>query len=492
MSFIDIDYIVDATSFYAVIFREDAPCLISSKKWHTFDQPKWNSFLLKHVKKEEVRISKKVKGFLRDYLCKQFDDEKNKVIRAHWPAILRQAFFNIGERSWNAQALFKTETLRKVFKELNEVIIGIEVKGLRFYGEPEMVDGEDSKNIIKYLLHDIALEKRHITWENFRKLFRRQDPKLLEDLRSEFQNVFSLLYDRVKNDSEHEDLVVEMLLGNLLSFYAFTDPKEGEKVFVPQKSEKGWVLVEYQVELIELTPEWMGEPITAIGLKPKTSANSLLLFQGTPLPGAKAAHLAELTDFTPGCSLGKLVYHFGKDKIADWLNISVQESSKNVKIYGQSLGGALAYHTAKSHPDLVEISGYAPPGLLSWKSNAGGKKQEAAVNGKVFCHANDIVYLLGAHPESATLIKVITEKRRNPYLAHLRSYGCEKVLLLKVNNVRENRRPIRKVMTFLHQFYSVPFFTLKLGVLGMILAKKKMDVFLEKRPEMISRHKAAS
>ncbi len=394
------------------------------------------------------------------------------MIQLHWPVVLRQAFFNVGIKFEEDKSLLKIATLRKLFKELDEIIIGVEAEGLDFYSDPEMVDGEDSSNIVKYLLYDIALDRSQITWENFRKLFLKQDRMLLSELREEFQKVFVLLHKQIKNGSKHEDVIVEMLLGNLLSFYAFTEPVAGDLLSVPQKQDGEWRLVDYEVELMELTPHWLGEPMIAIGLKPKTEMcnPSILLFRGTPLPGAKAWHLAELTDFTPGCSLGGLIYYFGKDKIAKWIG----SEDRKVQIYGQSLGGALAYHTAIDHPEKVEVNNYVPPGLFPGKFNS-KNSGKIPIEGKVYCHRNDIVYLIGVHPTSAKLIKVITEKPRNPYLAHLRSFGCEKVLLLRVNNEMENRRPIRTIMTLLHQLYSVPFFVIKLGVLGIILAKKKID-----------------
>lgn len=251
MHFIDVDSFPDYLSFYSAVFKEHAPALISTTKYQDFLKFKQNGSLLKA---EENRISKKVQNFLQDYLCSRFNSEKSGIIQLHWPAVLRQAFFNSGLKFEDGASLLNASVLRTIFKELDEIIVGIEAKGLDFYSDIEMVEGEDSANIVKYLLYDIALDRSQVTWENFRKIFLKQDRMLLSDLRKEFQKVFVLLHKRLEKGFEHEDVIVEMIVGNLLSFYAFTEPVAGERLSVPQKKKGVWTLVEYQVELIELTP----------------------------------------------------------------------------------------------------------------------------------------------------------------------------------------------------------------------------------------------
>lgn len=412
------------------------------------------------------RSSNSIIKEFKKYICNLYPEEA--FIRKNASAVVDQALFNLGIRK---SELKQGKIVEAVYKELDQIILAVEPEGLSPFKNPSMIKGQHAKNVMKYLLHEMAWDKSALSWDFFKKVFSKESPQFLLELRKEFAELFLQLQSKAAT-GVHHDLIVEMYIGNLLSLYAFTNPHANERLSIPCKIGKTWRLTEYRVDCIEITPDWFGEPMEAIGLMPICAkAAPKLLFRGTPLPGAKAWHWAELADFTPGYSLGQLIYTFGKDNLKGWIEKAVKGCKHKVQVYGQSLGGALAYQIALHHPEQVEIHGYVPPGLYS--------KSEKIKHGKVYCHADDLIYLLGEHPAAASMIKVITEKRRDPYHAHVRIYGSEKTILLKVNTHRENRRPVRKALSLLHQCYSVPFFTLKLTQLGVLFAAKQIKQRLQ-------------
>jgi hypothetical protein len=253
-----------------------------------------------------------------------------------------------------------------------------------------------------------------------------------------------------------------MLVGEALSLYAFMGfPLQGEEIRAPVKVEDKWKQVLYTVNLIPLIPWWLGESIPAIALEAsEPGMPPLLLFRAT------RGTLSWLVDFTPGFSAGRALYYLGKDNIRAWIQ-NVATLDNPVQIFGMSLGGALAYYTAEEFPNLCEIHAFAPPGACV--------QQECSIKGTIYFDPNDPVSLLGSHPVSDNLqmIKVIRENS-----SHMRLFGGESTLLLRVNTVFENQKLLRTLLSVLHQIAAVPLF-LMLSVVVAInaLIRKTIDLF---------------
>jgi hypothetical protein len=81
----------------------------------------------------------------------------------------------------------------------------------------------------------------------------------------------------------------------------------------------------------------------------------------------------------------------------------------------------------------------------------------------------DWVSLQGQIPEGPRLIKVIRGSGTNFPLSHLKLYGGEETLLLRVNTAYENARWSRRILTFIHDLFSIPL-GLLIGVVILIQA----------------------
>ncbi len=142
-------------------------------------------------------------------------------------------------------------------------------------------------------------------------------------------------------------------LRNLLSYFPFFCPQKGEELRLPF-GPLGSTL-SYLVEPIELTPPYLGSPLMAYGLVPKTGkASPLLLFKGTTYPADSGFYLSLLTDINPCGAVGSFAFqNFGKKKIDSWLAKQTQIHGK-AEVIGASLGGALSLQTAAAFPKYVQ------------------------------------------------------------------------------------------------------------------------------------------
>lgn len=122
-----------------------------------------------------------------------------------------------------------------------------------------------------------------------------------------------------------------------------------------------------------------------------------------------------------------------------------------IEVIGKSLGGSMAYHTAAHYPQHVEIRAYMPAGLHARNFTLPEGQQ---IRGKIYMADSDIVSMLGQHPEGTELYRVVRSETPNAWLAHMRCFGGEETLLLRVNAVWENQRTIRTVLGILHAIFS--------------------------------------
>lgn len=393
---------------------------------------------------DQATVIQTVQNLFQSCVKNKFSPEKGPLIEAKWDLIWEQACANCGENSRDASLFLQTEKVKKLTAELNTILEGVETEGVYPYENADLVPGEPIKNAFKYLLHSISLTREIANLSTARlALFPNEEQQgaLIDEIRSLFRKLFEMVR------GSPNDPVLELLIGHLINIYAFLScSQNGELIEIPRKIDDVWQLVEFRLERIPLNSDWLGEVIEAFGLTPtqRRDADPLLAFKGT------RGTLSRLTDFNPCLGVGELLYWLGKDKIDTWLHDNVQ-AGRRAQIYGMSLGGAMAYHTAAHHPDLVEIHAYAPPGVLA--RNLG----DAEIRGEIFMDPNDYVSRIGTHPVGPKMVKVIRGTPLNPALSHVRLYGGEETLLLHVNPTMENQRTSRTVLTILHQIISIPF-----------------------------------
>jgi hypothetical protein len=430
-------------------------------------------YTLSFIKEKKTRLHV-IETHLLKMVKESFSLKEQDHISDKWNLILKQAYFNTGIKR---NKLSKNKAaISVVLKELNSVILAIESHGFTPFDEMRSIDGDDAKNLVKYLLHDCDKTTKPITLKDLKPLLVKENPLFLNRVREEFQNVLNNLYHKINLGFEYHSHVIEMLVGHILSMFVLTEPEKDSHISIPVlMNNTQWKLVKYTFDKIPLTPKCFGTPICAYGLLPAIeNTHPIMIFKSTPHPTGKSSTLSLIADFTPGFAVGGALYKMGRKKLHNWINKNYEEhQNQTIKIYGQSLGGALASHLACDISEKIEMHAFVPPGIFSNKSK--GKE----IKGKMYSHTSDLISLVNQHPEELTSIKVITEKpRKNPLLAHFKIFGCNKIILLNVNNKRENKRFIRKLFSGIHQVLCLPIFCIKsLFLCGVLISKKLSKIF---------------
>lgn len=282
----------------------------------------------------------------------------------------------------------------------------------------------------KELLKDSALIKA-VVWK--------KNPELLTGARELVQDIFNDMAKTLekKTLSPQESFHMEVVIGDILALYPFLNPTDGEKLNIPQLIQGKWQLCPYRAERITLTPNWMGSPLVAFGMKPlNPKAPPLLIFKGTTYPTDEGFSLSLLTDLNPAASVGAYAFKTGRNKVQAWLERETKK--QQAVIYGKSLGGAQAWRTALHHPELIrKVMAYGAPGLSRSDSNrlkkllsSGNRLPEI----NLLCQEGDPVPYVNKHvSQGFNYYKVLGEHPRKGTLAHAEMYSThEHSVLMRV------------------------------------------------------------
>lgn len=221
--------------------------------------------------------------------------------------------------------------------------------------EPRQDEDEEllvGRRALQALMMGWPKEGAHVllSWRVFRAVFLRCDQSLLRGMRAAFQlgfyHVHTQLSAQPLTDAQHEQAL--LYLSSCLNLLPFSDITPHESFKIPQYIADAWVLVDYRVVPIELTPTRGFEKlfiadrdrVFAYGLEPITdaSAEPHLIFMGTTYPAGQGFFSQIHTDFEAFETPGKCLYRSGYERITRWL----AAQSKKVHVCGTSLGGALA------------------------------------------------------------------------------------------------------------------------------------------------------
>lgn len=327
--------------------------------------------------------------------------------------------------------------------------------------EPQLKRGEDARNFAKFLFTDIGAGLAMASTKLARALLIKRDPELLKGVKAEFEYMGAKIVEEMNKKTSitpEEQMLTEMLVGNILAIYTFLDAKDGDKFKVPQFVDNQWQLATYDVTRIQMTPDELGEPMYAYGLScfANRSAPPLLLFMGTPPPTVSGVKLAEWVDLAPGYSVGEIAYEYAKNQLVNWMDIANVLSNKKVECYGQSLGGSLSILCAGMHPDMIgKIYAYNPPSptqeiLDQCKENRSKFADIPEIN--VFMQKNDLVSYVGKgwDPEWNVYKVIPKNKHPSPYFAHIQGFSGQKNVLVhkvdvKADRVSKKRRLINQI-----------------------------------------------
>jgi hypothetical protein len=376
--------------------------------------------------------------------------DQKEFIAKKWNRIRGYACQNAGVRKWGKH-LFQLPPEKQIIVEecFRSLIKGIEMTGFQLWKEA----GSDLhlEAIFRLFFDDqTTLKEVDFSMQEKLALFWKYDDTIITQFRTRFEQIFKDFYHQ-SIWTQHDPLVTEMLIGNLIAIYPLFDPDPGSDVDLLQQIEGKWHLVKYRTESIQLVEH----KVLAYGMTPldNEKALPLILFCGTPYPAAKGFWEAVKSDLHPFRSVGETIFLEGKESINAWMG-----SRPKVKCYGISLGGALAYYLGKTYEDRVIIYAYVPPGLLM------NPLEMKKIHGVSYYHIDDYVPSVGYHPTGVNFscYGVVTEAKRNFLLAHARPVGCNPTVVIEINPRHENHSMTRHLLTMGKYLISALLFILSL------------------------------
>jgi len=304
--------------------------------------------------------------------------------------------------------------------------------------------------IVKYLLGKGDQSSEMFSRMYLKSLVVQKDSRYLRGVREGLRQALLDCSRRLPKKNTKEEKLFQAFVGNIVAMLPYNYPIEGEEYVIPVQVNGEWKVCKYRIDKrIELTYQWFSTPITAYGLTAQDGP-PLLTFLGTTCPTGNGFAATLLTDFTPGHSVGQAAYFLGRKKIAEWLS-----DKRDVRLFGLSLGGAIAFHVASRHSEKIGgVQAYNPPGLYSWDWKG---KESRLPETNVYYQNNDLVATLGFFPEgkNISVYRVIGNKSENFVKSHLRAYtGCENVTILKSSASYENSRLIRRTITAAHFIFA--------------------------------------
>lgn len=353
-------------------------------------------------------------------------------------------------------------------------------------GKPCYEDGKQAENIVKMIFSDLKLSRQLISGKVAKALLIKKNPEVLKGMRTALQSMLDKLEadedEHLRACDNQPDEVLNqksVVIGNILSIYAFTEPNEGDELRVPVKVGDKWENVTYRVNRLKLTPDPLSDPYYAYGLSPverNSKADSKLLFMGTyPIPTANGSRITKWVDLTPGQSVGEPLYKMGKKTLQHWINTENARNGEKVTAYGQSLGGSLSIIAHIEQPDKVRAEAYCPPALLphlSWRYKKRLKGKAAPKDGiNIYTQKNDFVFKIGMWlPKNSNIYRITPNKNSpsNKLFNHLKCYlatNPDKIEKLKYNEIVGKFIPV--AYTIIWQTITIPMFIWNVIYMGL-------------------------
>ena len=302
-----------------------------------------------------------------------------------------------------------------------------------------------------------------LSWPVLKAVLVQRDPELLKEFRLAFQQGFELLFTQLQGQklTPEQSEQVQLYLSNCLCLLPYSDLTPYESIKIPQNINDEWVLVEYHVTPIELTPTkgfkslfiHDKDRVFAYGLEPinHQGARSHLIFMGTTYPAGQGFVSQINTDLKGFQTVGESLYLSGRARVIKWL---LNQKDK-VNVCGVSLGGSLSLLLAIDQGmHLNRVDALNPAGLYeSWYKNKFDRWDKLEVKPQVVVQeqGNDPVSLLGVWKKSWQILKVKPpEDKRgpNPFCDHFLNYaGFSQTEFTYADPVEENSQ--RKGRNFL-------------------------------------------
>ena len=277
-----------------------------------------------------------------------------------------------------------------------------------------------------------------LSWPVIKAVFIYRDPALLKELRYAFQQGFEFLFTQLKGQKFTADQSeqVQLYLSNCLSLLPYSDLTPYESIKIPQNINGEWVLVDYHVTPIELTPttgfhSWFihdHDRVFAYGLEPinNPEAQSHLIFMGTTYPAGQGFVPQVKTDLKGFETVGESLYASGREKIKEWL----LEQKKKIHVCGVSLGGSLSLLLAIDLGDHIQrVDPLNPAGLHDSENDSQYDNWDGFTNKPqvvVQCQGDDPVSLFGIWKKEWDILQVkapVDKKGPNALCDHFMNYA---------------------------------------------------------------------
>lgn len=418
-----------------------------------------------------------VKTRIHDYLIEKNDnvDLEDKLIDSVAQQLLRECSVSYRE-------LNQTDAMAKIFHKMEENIIECFKSPLQ-----KKEAKTDSKNSFReqaamlfgYLM-GASFDPEKVTWPLVKAILFQENHEFKEafkDVLVETAQEIGQLITSGEIGKEHQRLA-EILIGNILALIPFAEPVKGSVLSLPQKIHGQWQQVNYTVDVLPLNPDWLGGTMPAFGLTPQEpapeGAQRLLLFRGTSHPTGSGFLCTLLADSIPGHSVGEFIYNrFSKDTVAAWINAE-KDDSKKIKIYGMSLGGALAWHVQQHHPEKVEeVNIYGSPTPFDRNKKCSFEEQPVV---NAYVNEGDPIPYAGMGPPSHWNMYMLFVAASRPFiLAHAALYSAfSDVVVMKIDPQTDRRSIIRKIINVVHHI--LIFFTLPIIV--TLIALRALKCFV--------------
>lgn len=297
-----------------------------------------------------------------------------------------------------------------------------------------------ARNALRFLMMGWPSDswKQLFSWRVFKAVFVHRDPNLLKELRLAFQQGFEFLFNQLHNQKLDpcQKEQAQLYLSNCLSLLPYSDLNPYESIKIPQNINDEWVLVEYEVIPIELTPK-AGfksyfiedtDRVFAYALEPISNrqAESHLIFMGTTYPAGQGFIPQIKTDFKGFETVGESLYTSGRERIKKWL---LRQHNK-VHVCGVSLGGSLSLLLAIDQGmHLKRVDALNPAGLHdSWYKNQYDRWDLLNTKPQVVVQqqADDPVSLLGVWKHGWQILQVeppLDKKGPNLLCDHFLNYA---------------------------------------------------------------------
>lgn len=210
----------------------------------------------------------------------------------------------------------------------------------------------------------------------FKAIFFQYDAELACVMRGLLQEAFKHVHRELASRTYTTGQLaqIELYISNCLCILPHADLTPHEFISIPLYVNDAWVLVDYKVSPIELTPTHGYEKLClsdarrvfAYGLEPIDckDADPHILFMGTNYPAGPSFGSQIVTNLQLGTP-GERLYASGRGRLSNFLDKQVK-AGKKTHVHGMSLGGALSMLLAIDQGEkLSRVDALNPPGLYN-------------------------------------------------------------------------------------------------------------------------------